>query len=143
LGGLPPQQEIHRVSRDNAFAEYCRRVCEAQNWELLPTGINVRWGDGRHQLVSIELFEARREVLVRLSSGIGEVAALSREQLESALERNAELAHGALAIRGGELCLTDTLMAEASGPEEIEAAVEYLASQADAYEQIFFGTDVH
>ncbi|MBW2229244.1 MAG: hypothetical protein JRG92_02515 [Deltaproteobacteria bacterium] len=131
------------MTRDNQFAEYCRRVCEAQGWELLPTGINVRFGDGRHQLVSLELFELGREMLVRLSSGIGDVAALSREQLESALQHNAELAHGALAIRGAELCMTDTLMVEATGPAEIEAAVEYLANLADVYENTFFGTDVH
>jgi hypothetical protein len=131
------------LSRDNAFADHCRQVCDAQGWELLPTGINVRFGDGRHQLVSLEAFELGRELLVRLSSGIGEVSALSREQLESALERNAELAHGALAIQAGELCMTDTLMVEASGPEEIGAAVEYLADQADRYERTFFGTDVH
>ena len=131
------------MSLDYPFAEHCRRVCEAHDWELLPTGINVRWGDGRHQLVSLELFEVRSELLVRLSSSIGEVASLSRERLVSALERNSELAHGALAIRAGVLCMTDTLMAKVSGPEEIEAAVEYLASQADAYEQIFFDTDLH
>jgi hypothetical protein len=131
------------LSRDKAFAEHCRTACDSQGWELLPTGINVRFGDGRHQLVSLELFETGREVLVRLSTGIGEVAALSRDQLESALERNAELAHGALAIKGRELCMIDTLMVEESGPAEIEAAVEYIANQADLYEHTFFGTDDH
>jgi len=127
----------------NAFAELCRQVCASQNWELLPTGILVSWGDGRRQLVELEFFEQGRDQLVRLFSTIGDAGALERDRLVLALETNAELAHGALAIRGGELCLTDTLMVEASGTAEIEAAIGYLAEQADEYERSIFGTDDH
>ena len=131
------------MSRQHAFADLCREVCESQNWELLPTGIVVRWGDGRHQLVSLEFFESGREALVRLSTTIGDAALLHRDRLVLALETNAALAHGALAIQGGQLCMTDTLMLEASGAEEIEAAIDYLARQADEYERSIFGTDDH
>lgn len=129
------------MSPERAFAEHCRQICAAQNWELLPTGINVSFGDGRHQLVQLEFFEEGREELVRLSTTIGSVSDLSREQLVVALETNAQLAHGALAIQGEQLCMIDTLMVEASGPAEIEAAIEYLAREADDYERAIFGTD--
>ena len=127
----------------SAFAELCREVCAAQNWELLPTGIVVRWGDGRSQLVELEFFEQGREQLVRLFSTIGDAGELARDRLVLALETNAQLAHGALAIRGDQLCMTDTLMVGGSGAAEIEAAIEYLAEQADEYERSIFGTDDH
>ncbi len=129
------------MSSRNAFAEHCRHVCAAQNWELLPTGIVIHFGDGRHQLVRLEFFEYRREELVRLTTTIGPVEALGREQLALALQTNAAIPHGALAIRGDVLCMTDTLMLEASGAAEIEAAIEYLAGAADEYERSLFGTD--
>jgi hypothetical protein len=126
-----------------AFAESCRHVCQAHNWELLPTGIVVRWGDGRHQLVSLEFFEFEREELVRLCSVIGPVSALHREQLVSALRANAVLAHGALAILGDDICVTDTLMVTDADAGEIEAAIEHMARTADQYERTLFGTDVN
>lgn len=129
------------MSSQHAFAEHCRRVCESQNWELLPTGIVVRFGDGRHQLVGLEFFEYQREALARLSSTIGAAAALSRAQLVLSLEMNARLPHGAFSIQGGNLCMTDTLMIETSGPAEIEAAVDYLARTADEHERLLFGSD--
>ena len=126
-----------------AFAESCRIVCEQHNWELLPTGIVVRWGDGRHQLVSLEFFEFEREELVRLRSVIGPVNELRKEQLVSALRANAVLAHGALAIRGNELCVIDTLMLADADTAEIEAAIEYIARTADQYESAIFKSDVY
>ena len=128
---------------EQAFAAICRQVCEQEDWELLPTGIVVRWGDGRHQLVSLEFFEFEREELVRLSSTIGTVAQLQREQLILALSTNAKLAHGALAIRNAQLVMTDTLMVSGSDAEGIRAAIEYLARAADDYERTIYGTDQH
>jgi hypothetical protein len=126
-----------------AFAEQCRQVCTSHGWELLPTGILVHWEDGRKQLVRLEIFESNRQLLVRLSTTIGPVDLLSRDHLVLALEANAELAHGALAIRSRELCLTDTLMLESSDASQIEASIGFLATQADEYERTIYGTDVH
>jgi len=124
-----------------AFADRCREVCAAHDWELLPTGILVRWGDGRRQLVRLEIFESEGETLVRLSTTIGDAGRLDRDRLVLALETNAELAHGALAIQSGHLCMTDTLMLGASDVEEIEASIDYLSRRADEYERALFGTD--
>jgi hypothetical protein len=125
------------------FADRCREVCASHDWELLPTGILVRWGDGRRQLVRVDIFESERETLVRLSTTIGDVGRLDRDRLVVALETNAALAHGALAIQSGQLCMTDTLMLDASTAEEIEASIDYLSRHADEYERSLFGTDEH
>ena len=125
------------------FAERCREVCAAHDWELLPTGILVQWGDGRRQLVRLEIFDADRQSLVRLSTTIGDVGVLDRERLVLALETNADLAHGALAIQSGQLCMTETLLLEAADVEELEASIDFLARRADEYERTLFGTDDH
>lgn len=125
----------------SAFAERCRKVCASHDWELLPTGILVRWGDGRRQLVRLEIFDSEGETLVRLSTTIGDPGRLGRDRLVLALETNARLAHGALAIQSGQLCLTDTLMLDNTDAEELEATIDYLSRRADEYERTLFGTD--
>ncbi len=125
------------------FGRICQRVCEQQGWELLPSGVQVEWGDGRHQLISLEFFEFEREELVRLHTTIGQASELSRERLMLALESNARLAHGALAVRGDAFVMVDTLMLKDAGPAEVEASISYLAETADQYERTLFGTDDH
>lgn len=127
----------------HAFAEQCRRVCEDHGWELLPTGILVQWEDGRKQLVRLEVFEADRQSLVRLSTTIGSIEALSRDHLLLALEANAELAHGALAVEAHQLCMTDTLMLENCDAPQIAASIGFLARRADEYELSIYRTDDH
>lgn len=131
------------MATQESFAQICRSVCDAQGWELLPTGIVVRWGDGRHQVVSLEFFEFENQNLVRLFTTIGDIPDLSRDRLAMALRVNAGLAHGAIAIKYDELCMTATLVLEDADPGEVESVVSYLARTADYYERAFFGTDEH
>lgn len=126
-----------------SFAELLRNVCAQCDWELLPSGVNVKHANGRHQVVSFEIFDFEEEHLVRLVTTIGAARELRKEQLEQALRANIRLAHGALALEGDDLCMTDTLSLEESGPGEIESAVAFLADMADYYEQVLFGTDTH
>lgn len=125
------------------FAETCRVVCEEQGWELLPTGVLVRFDDGRRQLVSIELFEFEDESLVRLSSIIGPSDGMSHEELVTALHSNADLAHGALAIRDAEFMLVETLTIEGLGRSALTSAIEFLAQSADETERVIHRTDDH
>jgi hypothetical protein len=125
------------------FAEKCREVCAAHDWELLPTGVFVQFSGGRHQLVRLEFFEYEMEELVRFSSTIGSVESLSRERLMTALRVNADLAHGGLAIIDDELCLVDTLLIEGADSQAVAASIEYLAKSADEYERVIYGTDEH
>jgi hypothetical protein len=125
------------------FAEKCREVCDAHHWELIPTGVLVRFGDGRRQVVSLEFFEFEQQELVRLSSAIGPVADLSRDELATALRSNAEIAHGALAIMDEELALVDTLLIEGLEVSALAATIEFLATSADEMERVVFQADSH
>ena len=129
------------MTDQNQFAVLCERVCEAHGWELLRSGIQVSFANGRHQLVELEIVQFEAEELVRLSTTIGSIEHLSPVRLTVALRLNAELAHGCLAIKNEDLVMTDTLMLDEADFGEIEASVAFLARTADDYEKTLFGTD--
>jgi hypothetical protein len=131
------------LAADEPFPDICRRICEERGWELNPSGIHVPLSDGRHQVISLELFNYEEEELVRLSSIIGNTAKLTPVRLTIALRINAELAHGAFAVKDDHLIIVDTLMLEDTDPGEFEASIRYLAQTADYYERIIFETDDH
>ncbi len=130
------------VNRES-FANILRKVCAERGWELLPSGVNVKHPDGRHQVIYFELFDSGEREGVRLTSMIGEAKSMSPEQMEQALRANMNLAHGALALMDDELCLTETLSLDEAEAGEIESAVAFMAELADTYEKILFGTDRH
>ncbi len=123
------------------FAQILERVCRDQAWQLLPTGVQVSWPNGRRQLIELNFFQFEREELVRLSSTIGDVDSMSAVRLTVALRINAELAHGCLAVHENDLIMTDTLMLRDADSAEIEASIGYLAETADYYERTIFETD--
>ena len=125
------------------FADLCRRVCEERGWELLASGVQISWEDGRHQLVEIEIFQNEDDELVRLYTTIGSIESLTPVRLTIALRINSELAHGAFAIKDEELIMVDTLLLSDAGSAEIGAAIRYLAETADYYEKAIFEQDVH
>lgn len=131
------------MSDKATFGRLCERVCGEQSWKLLPTGVELRWPDGRHQVVSLEFFEADGSDLVRLYTVVGPVSDLPPDRLALALQVNSRLAHGALAVRDAQLIMTDTLLLEGAEPTQIRAALSYLGETADYYEKIFFGKDEH
>jgi hypothetical protein len=131
------------VATKEAFARICERVCRDQGWNLLPTGVQIFGADGRQQVVSLEFFEFDGSDLVRLYSTIGSTSSLAPERLALALQANARLVHGALAVRDADLIITATLLLADADPGEISATLRYLAATADYYEKIFFGTDEH
>ena len=131
------------MSTREGFATVCRDVCRERGWELLPAGIRVDLPEGRSQLVELDFFEVQDRPLVRLSTRIGSESGLSDVRLSLALRLNAELAHGAFALRDGELVMLDTLVLEDTDPGELEATVGYLAETADRYEERLFGSDEH
>ena len=126
-----------------SFAEILRGVCAERGWEFLPNGVNVKHADGRHQVIQFELFELEGREMVRLISMIGDAGSLSQMQMEQALRANMNLAHGALALKDAELCMTDTLSLEESEAGEVDSAVAFIAKLADTYEKLLFGTDQH
>jgi hypothetical protein len=131
------------VSTQEGFATVCRDVCQERGWELLPIGIRVPLPAGRSQLVELDFFESGERPLVRLTTRIGGEHEVSKVRIPLALRLNAELAHGAFALRDGELVMLDTLLLEDTDPGELEAVVDYLAHTADRYEDRLFGRDEH
>ena len=123
------------------FAQILKRVCRDHAWELLPSGIQVSWPNGRRQLIELKFFEFKREELVRLFTTIGDVESMNAVRLTIALRINAELAHGCLAVHDDHLVMTDTLMLRDADSAEIEASIAYLAEIADYYENSLFETD--
>jgi hypothetical protein len=126
-----------------AFPDICRRVCEEQAWDLLPSGVHVKWPDGRHQVVELEVFQHEQNELVRLYTTIGATETLTPVRLTIALRINSELAHGAFAVKDDHLIMVDTLLLEDADASEVEASIRYLAETADYYEKAIFETDEH
>jgi hypothetical protein len=131
------------MSTRESFGQTCQRVSERQGWEVLPSGLRVDLPGGRHQVVSLEFFDFESQELVRLYTVIGPADQLPTERLALALQINARLAHGALAVRDGELIMANTLLLKDADAAEIEASIAYLAETADYYEKTLFGTDRH
>jgi hypothetical protein len=129
------------VAGAEAFGAMCRRVCRGRGWELLPGGIRLAVEGGRHQLVEIELFEAGGRELVRLTTTVGSAREVGEARLARALRWNAELAHGAFAVRDDDLVMTDTLLLADADEGELEASLAYLAETADRYERLLFEDD--
>ncbi len=131
------------MSATEAFSSVCRHICEEQGWDLLPSGVQITWPDGRHQIVSLEIFQHEDEDRVRLFTTIGETADLTPVRLTIALRINAELAHGAFAVKDDDLVMVDTHLLAGADPTAIEASIRFLAETADYYEKAIFETDEH
>jgi hypothetical protein len=129
------------LARQEHFPRLLERVCGERGWLLLPSGVQVSWADGRHQLVELEFFQSGREELVRFYTTIGSAEDLGPVRLTVALKINAELAHGCLAVRNEDLIMADTLLLQDAGQAEIEASIDFLAETADYYEKTIFETD--
>ena len=39
------------------FAQILQRVCRDRGWDLLPSGVQVSWPNGRRQLVELKFIE--------------------------------------------------------------------------------------
>lgn len=123
------------------FESVVASVCAAQGWALDRNRVELQLESGRRQGVELESFEFEGEALVRLVSPIGPTDRIEPLHLNSALRLNYGLPYGALALRGEQLVLIDSVMADDAETEEIEAVVRYLAETADNFERTLFGTD--
>ncbi len=131
------------MSDANRFREVCERVCREQGWELQGNGVLVPLPEGRNQVVSLETFEHDEDVMVRWVTVIGSADQVTEIRLRAAMELNSRLPHGAFAILNKDLVMTETMLLADVDAGELEAALRYLASTADRYEEQIFGTDDH
>ena len=123
------------------FDQSLERVCQAQGWKRSGDEVTIPTDNGREQRVVLDPFEFEGEPLVRLSSAIGSSLEIEPLHLNKALRLNYGLPHGALALRGDQLVMVDTLMVNEPDDAEIEAVVSYLAEIADQFEASIFGPD--
>jgi len=126
---------------EREFEAVVDAACASQGWSRDGDTIEVPLDQGRKQRVELEDFDFEGEALVRVVSGIGDTEHIEPLRLISALRLNYGLPHGALAMRGEQLVVVDTLMAGDPDVDEIEAVVLYLAETADQFERTLFGTD--
>ncbi len=118
-------------------------VCASHGWMRRGSEIDMSLDDGRSQRVTVETFVDDDHEVIRITTGVGEAAALSETRMRAALRVNNGLAHGALAIRDDRLVLTDTLLARDATPAQVERSLRFVATTADRYEKTLFGTDEH
>ena len=118
-----------------AMACQSKHDVENEEWVL-----DVVLEGGRGQEITVRPFEEEEQAFVRFFTAIGKAAEFTLPKLKTALELNASLRHGAVALYEGEIVLTET--ASLLHPlEEITRVARYLTRMADAYEKILFGVD--
>ena len=127
--------------------ELTAAIAKERGWASKPDGARVVFvillpGD-RMQDVALSDFKEGDDPYVRFTSVIGKADALDALRMRSALELNARLPHGCLAVQDGELVMTDTRPLRTTTAKTSAQAAEYLAGLADKYEKLIFGTDTH
>lgn len=125
--------------------ELVDRIASRESWDRQVLAgayaLTVPQGAGRSQRVTATEFSDGGTAHVRFTSRVGPAAALDAARSRSALELNARLPHGCLAVDGDSLVLTATRPLGTTTPETSAAVVRYLAQQADTYEKHIFGKD--
>lgn len=119
----------------------------AQGWKAAEDrgcfSLSVPQDRDRHQSVTLVEFKDDNEPMVRYTTQIGKADALVPPRLRSALELNSSLPHGCLAVADGHLVLTLTRPLRTTTAETSGDAIRFIARQADMYEKLIFGTDIH
>ena len=127
--------------------ELVAKMCKAESWSPSPAGggwgIEIPQPKGRKQKVYAAPFQDGKDAMVRYTSMIGDVNEVDDKRARMALEINAKMPHGCLAIEGGHLVVTATRPLKTTTPESSAVAVKYLAKQADTYERLIYSTDTH
>ncbi len=131
------------MSIRDAFEERCAQVCREREWSFADGRVEVRFDDGRQQVVELEFFTFDGREHVRFCSVIGDARRIDSVRLTTALDLNYRLPHGALAKRNDDLVIVATLGLEDANPGEIAATLAYLSETADHYEKSMFGPDTH
>ena len=98
---------------------------------------------GRSQVVNVSEFADDSSGMVRYTSQIGSVEGIGTNRFRAALELNAQLPHGCLAVDNGHMVITETRPLKTTTPQSSGEAVRFIARQADRYEKLIFGTDTH
>ena len=123
------------------------KMCKAETWKPVSQEggweIEIPQPKGRKQKVMASPFEDGADSMVRYTSTIGDAGTVDDRRARMALELNAKMPHGCMAIENGHLVVTATRPLKTTTPESSAAAVKYLAKQADTYERLIYSADKH
>src|SRR5262245_10730638 len=132
---------------ETTLQDLVAKMCVTEHWTSEPAGqgwgIEIPQPKGRKQKVFAAQFSDGGDPMVRYTSMIGDSEKVDDKRARMALELNAKLPHGCLAIEGGHLIVTETRPLKTTTPESSAAAVKYLARQADTYERLIYASDEH
>ena len=127
--------------------ELISSISRSQGWEMSDEGdmslLDLALEDGRHQKVRCDAFRDDGHEMARFTSRIGSASELDLGRCRKALEVNARLPHGCLAIMGDYLVVTETRPLGTTTPESSARAIGAIARLADTYEKYIYGTDDH
>ena len=130
------------TAREN-FERTLSTLCDEHGWVLGASEVDVKFADGRHQVVHLDYFEHDGRACVRFHSVIGSTRKIRQDRLQFALEVNFGLAHGCLAVKGDLFVMVDTLMLADADPAEVQGLIAFLADTSDYYERTMFGPDAY
>ncbi len=121
-----------------AAAEGWKLEAAREGWNLVVPTVK-----DRTQIVAAVDFKDGKSDMVRYTSVVGDRKALDGPRLTAALELNARLPHGCLALDGKNLVITATRPLATTTAETSAAVVRYVAAQSDKYERLIYGADRH
>lgn len=138
---------IRRKGWGMTLRELVEGIARHRGWksneERGGASLSVPQGRERSQVVMVSEFQDDGVTMVRFTTRIGKVGTLEGPRLRAALELNLRLPHGCLAVDGDHLVMTETRPLRTTTPETSGDAIHFIARQADTYEKLIFGTDVH
>jgi hypothetical protein len=127
--------------------ELVESVSKLKGWKTVSdqgvVSLAIPQSRNRKQLVALSEFKDEGRAMLRLTTRIGKTDRVDSARMRSALKLNLRMPHGCLAVDGTQLVMTDTLPLRTSTPETTGDALEFLARQADQYEELIYKTDVH
>lgn len=130
---MTAEQLVQELGR--ALGCEAKHDVENEEWNL-----DVALQGGRRQEITVRPFEEEQQPMVRFFTVVGPAKDFPHPRLVTAMELNASLRFGALALYEGNVVLTDTAALAQPAAEIVEVA-RYLVRMADAYERILFGFD--
>ena len=131
------------MSSRESFRDILSQICETEGWGLSSDQVELKFEDGRRQLVRVQEFRYDEIEMVRFWSVIGPAKHIDPVRLTDGLRLSFRLPHGALALHDDDLVIVDTLLASEADAAEVRATLRYLAETGDRYEKTMFGVDDH
>ena len=122
-------------------------VSKLKGWKTVSdqgaVSLTIPQSGNRQQVVALTEFKDEGQAMVRFTTAIGKTDRLDDSRLRNALKLNLRLPHGCLAVDGTQLVMTETRPLQTTTAETAGKALEFMARQADQYENLIYKTDVH